>query len=260
MAIIYTLKYHLFSSRLAKSDYFKYINSFLYLVLKCLMQIHNASPLDDFIEYPATEMLMRSEQFYADIKRRHSIRQFSDRPVSKTIIENCIKAAGTAPNGANQQPWHFVAIHSPQIKRQVREQAETHETGFYDGRGGDEWLGALKPLGTDADKPYLENAPWLIAIFSQKNTQQKDGNKQNNYYVHESVGIATGFLINALHHCGLATLTHTPKPMSFLSKICHRPDNERPYILLIVGYPANDATVPHHAINKKPLNQIVSFL
>ncbi|MFT5840648.1 MAG: iodotyrosine deiodinase [Flavobacteriales bacterium] len=224
------------------------------------MQKHDASPLNDFIEYPAAEMLTRSEQFYADIKRRHSIRKFSDRAVNQSIIENCIKAAGTAPNGANQQPWHFVAIHSQDVKTQVRDQAEAHERGFYEGRGGDDWLGALKPLGTDANKPYLQQAPWLIAIFSQKNTEQEDGNKQSNYYVHESVGIATGFLINALHHSGLATLTHTPKPMSFLSKICHRPDNERPYMLLIVGYPADDATVPQHAINKKPLNQIMSFL
>lgn len=224
------------------------------------MQQHDALPLTDFIEYPPAEMLVRSQQFYADIKRRHSIRKFSDRPVDKHIIENCIKAAGTAPNGANHQPWHFVAIHSQEIKAQVRQQAEAHEQGFYQGRGGDEWLGALKPLGTDADKPYLEHAPWLIAIFSQKNTELEDGNKQSNYYVHESVGIATGFLINALHHSGLVTLTHTPKPMSFLSKICGRPDNERPYMLLIAGYPAEDATVPQHALNKKDLDSIASFM
>ncbi len=224
------------------------------------MQDHDAWLLNDFIEYPPVEMLVRSEQFYADIKRRHSIRKFSDRPVAKNIIENCIKAAGTAPSGANHQPWHFVAIHSQDVKKQVREQVEALEKRFYEGRGSEEWLEALKPLGTDADKPYLEHAPWLIAIFSQKNTEQEDGDKQTNYYVHESVGIATGFLINALHHSGLATLTHTPKPMSFLSKICGRPNNERPYMLLIVGYPADDATVPHHAINKKPLNEITSFL
>ncbi|MEP1552893.1 MAG: nitroreductase family protein [Paraglaciecola sp.] len=224
------------------------------------MQNHNASPLNDFIEYPQAEMLLRSEQFYTDIKRRHSIRQFSDRTVDKAIIENCLKAAGTAPNGANHQPWHFAAIHSPEIKKQVREQAEAHERGFYEGRAGEEWLGALKPLGTDANKPYLEHAPWLIAIFSQKTKESEAGQKQNNYYVHESVGIATGFLINALHHSGLVTLTHTPKPMSFLSKICKRPDNERPYMLLIVGYPASNATVPHHASTKKPLDQIASFL
>jgi nitroreductase len=224
------------------------------------MQQHDSSPLSDFIEYPASEMLSRSEQFYADIKRRHSIRQFSDRSVDQDIIENCIKAAGTAPNGANHQPWHFAVIQSAEVKKQIRQQAEAHEQGFYEGRAGEEWLGALKPLGTDANKPYLEHAPYLIAIFSQKNTELEDGNKQNNYYVHESVGIATGFLINALHHSGLATLTHTPKPMSFLSKICDRPDNERPYMLLIVGYPAEDATVPHHALSKKPLEDIASFL
>ncbi|MGJ8679242.1 nitroreductase family protein [Paraglaciecola sp.] len=224
------------------------------------MQDHNSLPLTDFIEYPPAEMLVRAKQFYADIKRRHSIRKFSDKPVAKEIIETCIKAAGTAPNGANHQPWHFVAIHSPEVKKQVRQQAEAHEQGFYQGRAGEEWLEALKPLGTDADKPYLEHAPWLIAIFSQKQTQLDDGNKQNNYYVHESVGIATGFLINALHNSGLATLTHTPKPMSFLSKICNRPDNERPYMLLVAGYPATDATIPQHAIDKKPLDEIASFL
>lgn len=224
------------------------------------MHEHSSMPLSDFIEYSPAEMLARSEQFYANIKRRHSIRKFSDRRVDKTVIEHCIKAAGTAPNGANHQPWHFVAINSADVKRQVREHAEAHERGFYNGRAGDEWLNALKPLGTNASKPYLEHAPWLIAIFSQKNSEGKDGNKQANYYVHESVGIATGFLITALHHCGLATLTHTPKPMSFLSKICNRPDNERPYMLLIAGYPHEQATVPKHALEKKPLAQICSFL
>jgi iodotyrosine deiodinase len=224
------------------------------------MQNHDCSPLSDFIEYTPAEMLQRSEQFYLDIKRRHSVRKFSSRAVDRVVIENCLKSAGTAPNGANHQPWHFAAIHSQAVKTQVREQAEAHERGFYEGRAGDEWLGALKPLGTDANKPYLEHAPWLIAIFSQKNTELEGGNKQNNYYVHESVGIATGLLINALHHSGLATLTHTPKPMSFLSKICNRPDNERAYMLLVVGYPADNATVPNHAINKKSLSEIASFL
>ncbi|MFT6897433.1 MAG: iodotyrosine deiodinase [Paraglaciecola sp.] len=224
------------------------------------MKEHAASPLRDFIEYPQDEMLQRSEQFYQDIKRRHSIRNFSDRPVPKAIIENCIKAAGTAPNGANHQPWHFVAIESQDVKKQVREQAESHERGFYDGRASDEWLDALKPLGTDANKAYLEHAPWLIAIFSQKTGGPQVEDKHTNYYVHESVGIASGFLINALHHAGLATLTHTPKPMSFLSKICHRPDNERPYMLLIAGYPATDATVPQHAQYKKTLDEIATFL
>ncbi|MBO9489151.1 nitroreductase family protein [Endozoicomonas sp. G2_1] len=224
------------------------------------MQKHDCDPLTDFIEYPADEMLRRSEDFYNNIKRRHSIRKFSDRPVDRAIIENCIKAAGTAPNGANHQPWHFAAISSPEIKRQVREQAEAHERGFYEGRAGEEWLEALKPLGTDADKPYLEIAPWLIAIFSQKKGGLTIEEQNTNYYVHESVGIATGFLINALHSAGLATLTHTPKPMSFLNKICQRTDNDRAYMLLIAGYPAEDATVPHHAQIKKPLNDIASFL
>lgn len=224
------------------------------------MKDHDASPLSDYIEYPELEMLSRSEQFYTDIKRRHSIRKFSDRPVDKAVIENCIKSAGTAPNGANHQPWHFVAIHSSDVKKQVREQAEAHEQGFYSGRAGEEWLAALQPLGTDASKPYLEHAPWLIAIFSQKKGGLDPAEKHTNYYVHESVGIATGFLINALHHSGLVTLTHTPKPMSFLSKICNRPDDERPYMLLIAGYPAKDATVPKHALNKKSLDDIATFL
>lgn len=224
------------------------------------MQEHDHSPLTDFIEYPAEEMLERSEAFYQNIKRRHSIRKFSDRPVDKAVIENCIKAAGSAPSGANHQPWHFVAIQDSDIKRQVREQAENHEKGFYSGRAGDEWLDALKPLGTDADKPYLEHAPWLIAIFSQKKGGLSIEDQNTNYYVHESVGIATGFLINALHSSGLATLTHTPKPMSFLNKICQRGDNDRAYMLLIAGYPAEDATIPHHAQVKKPLDDISTFL
>ncbi|AOW76176.1 nitroreductase [Colwellia sp. PAMC 20917] len=224
------------------------------------MQDHDSSPLTDYIEYPVEEMRLRSENFYLDIKRRHSIRSFSDRPVSKEIIENCIKAAATAPSGANHQPWHFVAVHSSDIKKKIREQAEFHERGFYEGRAGEEWLGALKALGTDANKPYLENAPWLIAIFSQKKGGISSTEKNTNYYVHESVGIATGFLINALHTSGLVTLTHTPKPMSFLSKVCGRPENDRAYMLLITGYPSEDATVPEHALVKKPLNEIATFL
>ncbi|TWX48371.1 nitroreductase family protein [Colwellia hornerae] len=224
------------------------------------MQDHDSSPLTDYIEYPVEEMRLRSENFYLDIKRRHSIRSFSDRPVPKEIIENCIKAAATAPSGANHQPWHFVAVHSSDIKKQIREQAEFHERGFYQGRAGEEWLGALKALGTDANKPYLESAPWLIAIFSQKKGGISSAEQKTNYYVHESVGIATGFLINALHTSGLVTLTHTPKPMSFLSKVCRRPENDRAYMLLITGYPGEDATVPHHALVKKPLNEIATFI
>jgi len=224
------------------------------------MQAHDSSPLIDFIEYPVEEMISRSENFYNDIKRRHTIRSFSDRPVPKEIIENCIKAAATAPSGANHQPWHFVAVHSDDIKKQIREQAENHERSFYEGRAGEEWLDALKPLGTDADKPYLESAPWLIAIFSQKKGGIHADDKNTNYYVHESVGIATGFLINALHTSGLVTLTHTPKPMSFLSKVCNRPENDRAYMLLVTGYPAADASIPHHASVKKSIDEVCTFL
>ncbi|WP_282109843.1 nitroreductase family protein [Shewanella algicola] len=217
-------------------------------------------PLTDFIEYPQDEMLKRAQDNYQHVKRRHSIRAFSDRAVPQAIIEQCILAAGTAPNGANHQPWHFVAISSPEIKAQIRQQAEALEQAFYAGRAGEEWLDALKPLGTDANKPYLEHAPWLIAVFSQKRSED-EGAQKTNYYVHESVGIATGFLIQALHHAGLGTLTHTPKPMSFLSKVCGRDnDNERPYMLIIAGYPAEDASIPQHAVNKKSLAEMCDFI
>ncbi|MGS0680241.1 nitroreductase family protein [Shewanella sp. 125m-7] len=223
-----------------------------------MSQAHH--PLNDFIEYPQTEMLKRAEQNYQDVQRRHSIRKFSDRAVPQEIIEKCILAAGTAPNGANHQPWHFVAINRPEIKAQIRHEAEALEQAFYAGRAGEEWLDALKPLGTNADKPYLEHAPWLIAIFSQKRSEE-EGEQKANYYVHESVGIATGFLIQALHNAGLGTLTHTPKPMSFLTKVCGRDsNNERPYMLIIAGYPSDDATVPEHALQKKPLAEICTIL
>ncbi len=224
------------------------------------MQQHDCSPLSDYIEYPEAEMLERSEAFYQNIKRRHSVRSFSDRSVDKAVIENCLKAAGTAPSGANHQPWHFVAVADKEIKKQIREQAEHHEQAFYAGRAGEEWLSALKDLGTDDQKPYLEHAPWLIAIFSQKKGGIHVEDASTNYYVHESVGIATGFLITALHNAGLATLTHTPKPMSFLNKVCGRGENDRAYMLLIAGYPAEDATVPDHARVKKTIEDIATFL
>ena len=218
-------------------------------------------PLTDFIEYPPEQMLQRAEQHLADIRRRHSIRKFSNRPVAKALIEQCILAAGAAPSGANHQPWHFVAISAPDIKQQIRQEAEALEQAFYNGRAGEEWLDALKPLGTNANKAYLETAPWLIAVFSKKRGSVDDAEDKTNYYVHESVGLATGFLLQALHHAGLGTLTHTPKPMSFLSKICQRDnDNERPYMLIVTGYPAEDATVPEHALKKKTLSQISSWL
>ncbi|MBU1308820.1 MAG: nitroreductase family protein [Gammaproteobacteria bacterium] len=218
-------------------------------------------PLTDFVEYPPEQMLARAQQHLTDIRRRHSIRKFSDRPVARELIEQCILAAGAAPSGANHQPWHFVAIESPEVKQQIRHEAEALEQGFYSGRAGEEWLDALKPLGTNANKAYLDTAPWLIAVFSQKRGGVDAADDKTNYYVHESVGLATGFLLQALHHAGLGTLTHTPKPMSFLSKICGRDnDNERPYMLIVTGYPAEDATVPAHALKKKSLEQICSFL
>jgi iodotyrosine deiodinase len=218
-------------------------------------------PLSDFIEYPQDDMLRRAEQNVVDLRRRHSIRKFSSRAVPRNVIENCITAAGLAPSGANHQPWHFVAISDAQVKSEIRQQAEALEQGFYGGRAGEEWLDALKPLGTNAHKAYLEQAPWLIAVFSQKRGGLEEQQDKTNYYVHESVGLACGFLLQALHHAGLGTLTHTPKPMTFLTKICQRDsDNERPYMLIVTGYPAEDATVPKHALQKKTLPQICTFL
>lgn len=223
------------------------------------MKPHQSQPLSDFVEYPESEMILRSENFYQEIKRRHTIREFSDRPVDKKIIENCIKAAGTAPSGANHQPWHFSAISDPKVKSEIRVAAEKEEQAFYAGRGGDEWLNALEALGTDDQKPYLEIAPWLISIFAQQKGGIHIEDQNKNYYVRESVGIATGFLINALHHSGLVTLTHTPKPMNFLNEICKRPKTDKAYILLVVGYPAEGARVPEHAMVKKSLGDISTF-
>jgi nitroreductase len=215
-------------------------------------------PLVGYVEYPAHEMVARAQSFYDEMRRRRSVRRFSDRPVPRAVIEQCVLTAGTAPNGANQQPWHFVVVGDPEIKRRIRLAAEEEERAFYGGRAPQEWLHALAHLGTDADKPFLETAPYLIAIFAQAYGVDADGGKHRHYYVQESVGIATGFLVAALHHAGLATLTHTPSPMGFLSEILGRPANERPFLLLVTGYPAADVTVP--AITKKPLAEIVSFV
>ncbi|GAA4353947.1 nitroreductase family protein [Kangiella taiwanensis] len=225
------------------------------------MQEHDNIILPDYKEYPVEEMTSRSKMFYEEIKRRHTVREFSDRPVPREIIENCLKAAGTAPSGANHQPWFFSVIGSPEAKKQVRIHAEKEERAFYEEKkAGEVWLDALKPLGTDSHKPYLETAPWLISIFGQRRGGMHAGEHKKNYYVPESVGIATGFLINALHSSGLVTLTHTPKPMGFLNEICDRPKTERPYILLVTGYPAEGATIPVHATVKKPLNDIAEFI
>ncbi|HAT41539.1 MAG TPA: nitroreductase family protein [Rheinheimera sp.] len=218
-------------------------------------------PLTDYQAPTEAELQQRANSHLALMQQRHTIRSFSDRPVPREIIQQLIQIAASAPSGANHQPWHFVAISDPRIKKRIREEAELQEAGFYNGRAGDEWLDALKPLGTNAQKPYLETAPWLIVIFSQKRGGLQNNDTDTNYYVHESVGIATGFLIQACHQVGLVSLTHTPKPMSFLSKICDRDnDNDRPYMLLVVGYPAEDATVPAHALKKKPFEQICTVL
>ncbi len=215
-------------------------------------------PLAHYHEYPVVEMGRRAADFYAEMKRRRTVRHFSDRPVPREIIENCLRAAGTAPNGANMQPWHFVVVNNPEIKKKIREGAEEEEREFYGGRAPDEWLEALAPLGTDEHKPFLETAPYLIVIFAQSFGLLPDGRKVKHYYAQESVGIATGILITAAHLAGLASLTHTPSPMGFLNQMLDRPSHERPFLILVVGYPAAGATVPD--IGKKPLEEIATFL
>lgn len=202
------------------------------------------------------EMLDRARRFAADLQRRRTVRQFSDRPVPRAVIESCLTAAGTAPSGAHQQPWHFVVVSDPAVKRAIRAAAEAAEAEFYATAPAD-WLAALAPLGTDEHKPYLETAPYLIAVFAERYGLDPAGTRRTHYYVMESVGIATGFLIAALHHAGLATLTHTPNPMGFLSEILERPPNERAIMLLVVGYPASDAVVP--VLSRKPLSAISTF-
>lgn len=214
-------------------------------------------PLSSYREYPVEEMKARAKAFRQELQRRRSVRDFSKRPVDREVIEECLRAAGTAPSGANMQPWHFVVVSDPALKREIREAAEEEERAFYEHRAPQEWLEALEPLGTDDDKAFLERAPYLIAIFAESYGLGPDGEKIKHYYTSESVGIATGMLITALHHAGLATLTHTPSPMNFLGEILKRPSNERPFLLLVVGYPAEDATVPD--IDKKPLEEIATF-
>jgi len=211
----------------------------------------------DFEELPPEEMRRRARAFYERVKRRRTVRDFSDRPVPREIIENAIRAAGSAPSGANMQPWHFVAVADAGLKRKIREAAEKEERALYAHRASEEWLQALEPLGTDEHKPFLETAPWLIAVFLKKFTIDDEGVRHKNYYTAESVGIACGFLLAALHWSGLATLTHTPSPMKFLGEVLERPDHERAYILIVTGYPAEGARVP--AITKYPLEEIATF-
>ncbi len=215
-------------------------------------------PLPGYTEYPVDEMTRRAAAFYDEIKRRRTVRDFSNRPVPRAIIDACVRAAGSAPSGANMQPWHFVVVSDPAIKRRIRIEAEKEEHEFYRHKAPPEWLDALAPLGTDEHKPFLETAPYLIAIFAESYGELPDGRKVKHYYAQESVGIATGLLIAAVHHAGLASLTHTPSPMGFLNTILARPARERPFLLLVVGYPSANATVP--AIGRKPLEDIATFL
>ncbi len=204
-----------------------------------------------------SEALQRTQEFTSFLDKRRTVREFSSQTVPQNIIEQAIQAAGTAPSGANQQPWRFVAVSNPELKKQIRVAAESEEREFYGHRAPDEWLQALTHLGTDADKPFLETAPWLIAIFYERNGIDSEGNKQKRYYPHESTGIACGLLIAALHHAGLSTLTHTPSPMGFLNELLGRPKNEMPYLLLVVGYASENCQVPD--IQRLPLAHIADF-
>ncbi|MDQ6738342.1 MAG: nitroreductase family protein [Gemmatimonadota bacterium] len=214
-------------------------------------------PLKSYREYPAAEMEQRAAAFHAEMDRRRTTRHFSDRAVSRTVIEKCLRTAGTAPSGAHQQPWHFVAVEDAVVKAKIRAAAEKSEREFYSTAPA-EWLAALAPLGTDAVKPYLETAPWLIAVFGERYGVNPDGSRRTHYYVNESVGIATGFLLAALHNAGLVALTHTPSPMGFLREVLGRPENEKPVLLIVTGYPAADARVPR--LGRKPLSEIATIL
>ena len=218
----------------------------------------NFQPLSSYIEYPMEEMKERAASFHREMQRRRTVRQFSDRPVPRSIIEDCLLTAGTAPNGANLQPWHFVVVSDPKVKHEIRITAEQEEVEFYSRRAPQEWLDALAPLGTDEHKPFLEAAPYLIVIFGKNHSQLADGRRVKNYYVNESVGIATGFLIAAIHNAGLASLTHTPSPMGFLNGILNVHPDSKPFLILVVGYPAENAEVP--VISKKSLDEIAAFI
>ncbi len=216
-------------------------------------------PLPDRCDFTDAQMQEAAQAFYDKMRQRHSVRDFTDRPVEKEVIETCLRTAGSAPSGANHQPWHFAAISDPALKQRIREEAEEEERRFYDGGASDEWIKALEPIGTNAVKEHLTIAPWLIVVFAQRWGEFEDGTRYKNYYVPESVNIATGFLLAALHHAGLSTLTHTPNPMKFLNDALGRPASEKPTMIIAVGHPSNSATVPAVAKLKKPLEEISSF-
>ncbi len=215
-------------------------------------------PLSGYEDVDPDEMITASAMFLDKMRKRRTIRDFSDAPIPREVIENAIATASTAPSGANMQPWHFAVVTDPQIKKDIRFAAEEEEKAFYQERASDEWLEALAPLGTDDSKPFLETAPYLIVVFQQNYGVDESGNRKKHYYVQESVGIATGMLITALHNIGLATLTHTPSPMGFLREVLGRPKNERATMILVVGKPQSGAQVPN--IGKKSLDEICSFV
>lgn len=214
--------------------------------------------LPDRVQVEDAQSLAQAEAFLDYMKKRHSVRHFSDRAVPEAVIAACVRAAATAPSGANHQPWHFVAVSDPAIKARIRDGAEEEERAFYSGGAGDEWLAALEPIGTGVSKPHLTDAPWLIVVFAQRYGLTQEGTRYKNYYVPESVGIATGFLIAALHHAGLVCLEHTPNPMKFLGPLLGRPEHEKPVMIVPVGWPADGATVPAVAKRKKPLDAVLT--
>ena len=222
------------------------------------MKQHPRVPLTGYREFSIEEMRSRLNEFQSDVQRRRTVRDFSARPVPRDIIESALMAAGSAPSGANLQPWHFVVIGDAAMKKRIRKAAEEEEKEFYEHRASPEWLAALEPLGTDTRKPFLEIAPYLIAVFMQKTGILPDGRKVKHYYPAESTGLATGILITALHRAGLVLLTHTPSPMGFLNELLDRPKREKPFLLLVVGYPANDVMVPD--IRRKLLDEYVTFV
>jgi len=214
-------------------------------------------PLEGFVEYEPAEMEWRARAYFEEMNRRRTVREFSERPVPREVIEWCLRTAGSAPSGANRQPWHFVAVGDAATKRQIRQAAEREEHAFYHGAAPQQWLEAVAPMGTDEQKPFLQNAPWLIVVFAER-YGPGEAQTTKNYYVSESVGIATGLLLTALHHAGLATLTHTPSPMRFLGEILGRPARERAYLIVVAGYPAKGAEVP--VLRRKSLDEIATFV